>query len=194
MEKPHGEQENPEVNELFSFVHSEEEDSDLTNMKESVKEKLLWLMLQVDRCSDKEALAALKKGVSTSENLFKSMTGNPRRPLVVAPQNRHPHNKRVETQRRFFFTKKKVKRCGRIKYAKPSREEKDGIFENKGKLPTINLSSSRAQKALQNVMKAITYISLSILFSSCLATFLSDFLIKMTIGPVMAVEGQGKWT
>ena len=52
------------VNVLFNFVHKEEEDSDLTNLREAIKEKLVRLITQVDRCADEEALGALRKGLS----------------------------------------------------------------------------------------------------------------------------------
>lgn len=64
--------------------------------------------------------------------LFESMLQQPT-PATIALKENGPANKNLERQRRFFFsTKKKRKRQEHIRYSKPTPEEKENMFQNKG--------------------------------------------------------------
>ena len=141
METPQH-QKSPDVQDLFGMVRNEERNN-LTSLKESIKERVLRMMTQVDARADENALEKLQKGLAANENLFKAMVSHPERPPVVTPQNRHPHNKRIETQRRFYSTEKKVKTSRRIRYARPSRAEKEEIFNKRGKFIKCNENQTK---------------------------------------------------
>ena len=121
-----------EVEMLVKEMNQNTTQSSVAALQVKVKSKLLQLITNVENCTNKEALQELDKGLSAKIFRFESMLQQPT-PATIALKENGPANKNLERQRRFFFsTKKKRKRQENIRYSKPTQEEKENMFQNKG--------------------------------------------------------------
>ena len=121
-----------EVEMLVKQMNQSTTQSSFAALQVKVKSKLLQLITDVENCTNKEALQELDKGLSAKMFLFELMLQQPT-PATIALKENGPANKNLERQRQFFFsTKKKKKRQENIKYSKPTQEEKENMFQNKG--------------------------------------------------------------
>lgn len=89
------------------------------------------LITDGEKCTDYEALREFRKGILAKQCLLRSMAENPRMPTLLGEGSRLPRNKNIETQKCFYSTKKKRKRCERVKFSKPTSEGKENIFKDR---------------------------------------------------------------
>lgn len=94
-------------------------------IKESIKGKLASLEHQIELCDNLEALQTLSKQLNAASSAFSAFSRYGH--LTKQPTTRldsHP-NKNMETQRRFYSTKKKRVKRAAVRYPCPTWEEKE---------------------------------------------------------------------
>ena len=118
-----------ELESLSSYV-KERPLEQTARLKESIKGKLASLEHQIELCDDLEALQTLNKQLNAASSAFSAFSkyGHlPNQPSSVVDSHA---NKKMETQRRFYSTKKKrVKRVS-VRYTRPTWEEKETYQTN----------------------------------------------------------------
>ena len=118
-----------ELSDLTEFINQSDNHCYLTTCRERVRGKLLSLLAQLETCEDKLALQELQKHLNAGQSIFTSL--QKRKPLKeLKVTSKATANKKIETQPRFYSTKKKRKRKSNMRFAKPTKEEVQVLFEN----------------------------------------------------------------
>ena len=113
---------------------------DVKAMQQRLRDKLLILSEAMTNCNDKNALQQLEVQINSAKHLFTSLQNRtPLRQLQVSKQ--YPANKRIETQHRFYSTKKKRKNTQRLRFSKPTRNETDKILKKKTGISRVSMSA-----------------------------------------------------
>ena len=76
---------------------------------------------------DLTALKQLDKSLNSAENLFISLSQNKSLNELETVTNAPP-NKKIDVQKKFYSTTKKRKRKQKVRYAKPTQDEKKELF------------------------------------------------------------------
>ena len=84
-------------------------------------------MNSVQFSNDLTALKQLDKSLIAAENLFISLNQNKSLTHLETVTNA-PANKKIDVQKKFYSTTKKRKRKQKIRYAKPTQDEKQELF------------------------------------------------------------------
>ena len=99
--------------------------SETTEIKDSIKEKLASLEHLVNQSENMEALKNLNKQLNAASSAFQAFSKYGQHPKQPLPRLESPANKNMETQRRFYSTKKKRTKPAVVRYAPPTLEEKE---------------------------------------------------------------------
>ena len=123
---------NNELKTIAQTVFTNQETS-ISSIKEKLQQKLFHLSNKVSQSTNFGALQQLEKILNAAENLFASMTKN------QYLENLHvmtecPPNKKIAVQRKFFSTEKKRKHRSKVRYAKPTQQEKEDLFDRDSSL------------------------------------------------------------
>lgn len=123
---------NNELKTIAQTVFTNQETS-ISSIKEKLQQKLFQLSNKVSQSTNFGALQQLEKILNAAENLFASMTKN------QYLENLHvmtecPPNKKIAVQRKFFSTEKKRKHRSKVRYAKPTQQEKEDLFDRDSSL------------------------------------------------------------
>lgn len=101
--------------------------TDANTIKQRIQQQLLHLMNSMNMSNNTTALKQLEKSLNTTENLFISL--NKDQPLSqLETVIDAPANKKIEVQKKFYSTAKKRKKKQKVRYAKPTQDEKKELF------------------------------------------------------------------
>ena len=98
--------------------------TDVTTKKRRIKEKLVALTTELDRSCDTEALKYLEKKLTEAYSVFVTLNRQENLPKNIPVKSTAPANKKMEIQKRFFSTKRKRVTKNKVRYARPTQEEK----------------------------------------------------------------------
>ena len=121
-----------EINRLKSFAQSEEK-VDLLSVRNRVTGKISSLLSDAGQSKVLNNLLQLEKQINSAHSLFLSVEENTTVPKVIKMTEEAraaPPNKNMEKQLRFLSTKKKRKNVKKIRFEKPTREEKEQILDD----------------------------------------------------------------
>ncbi len=121
-----------EINRLRSFAQSDDK-VDLLSIRNRVTRKISNLLSEASRSKDPTNLLQLEKQINSAHSLFLSVEKNNTAPEVINMSDKAratPANKNMEKQLRFFSTKKKRKNVKKIRFAKPTKEEKEQFLDD----------------------------------------------------------------
>ena len=121
-----------EINRLRSFAQSDDK-VDFLSIRNRVTRKISNLLSEASRSKDLTNLLQLGKQINSAHSLFLSVEKNNTAPEVINMSDKAratPANKNMEKQLRFFSTKKKSKNVKKIRFAKPTKEEKEQFLDD----------------------------------------------------------------
>ena len=96
-----------------------------TQIKESIKGKLASLEHQIELCDNLEVLQTLSKQLSAASSCFSAFNKYGQLPKQPSTQLDSHANKKMETQRRLYSTKKKRIKRAAVRYSCPTWEERE---------------------------------------------------------------------
>ena len=100
---------------------------DVDGVKGRIQQKLLRIMSSVQLSNDITSLKQLDKSLNAAENLFISLNKSKSLTHLHTVTNA-PANKKIDVQKKFYSTTKKRKRKQKIRYARPTEDEKQELF------------------------------------------------------------------
>ena len=121
-----------EINRLRSFAQSDNK-VDLLSIRNRVTGKIFNLLHEASQSNDLMNLLQLEKQINSARSLFLSVEKDNTVPEVINMSDKArttPANKNVEKQLRFFSTKKKRKNLKKIRFAKPTTDEKEQFLDD----------------------------------------------------------------
>ena len=98
-----------------------------TQIKDSIKRKLASLEHLVNQSESIEALHTLNKQLNAA-SAFQAFSKYGQLPKQPLPLLESPANKKMETKRRFYSTKKRQTKRAAVRYALPTLEEKEVYY------------------------------------------------------------------
>ena len=128
VEMPSNDGQQQEIEHILTGIRSHPDD--IAALKTRVKERLLQIMEEVDQCSSSTALKQLKKQMTAAANLFASLKGDKEQEVIPLKENeKAPANKNMETQPRFYSTKKRCRKA-KVRLARPTYDEQQAFLRD----------------------------------------------------------------
>ena len=106
---------------------------DLLSIRNRVTGKIFHLLHEASQSNDLMNLLQLEKQINSARSLFLSVEKDNTVPEVINMSDKArttPANKNMEKQLRFFSTKKKRKNLKKIRFAKPTTDEKEQFLDD----------------------------------------------------------------
>ena len=121
-----------EINRLRSFAQSVDK-VDVVSIRNRVTRKISNLLGSASQSNNPTNLLQLEKHINSAHNLFLSLEENTTAPQIMNMSDElraAPANKNMEKQLRFYSTKKKRKNDKKVRFVKPTREEKEQFLDD----------------------------------------------------------------
>ena len=121
-----------EINRLRSFAQSVDK-VDVVSIRNRVTRKISNLLGSASQSNNPTNLLQLEKHINSAHNLFLSLEENTTAPQIMNMSDElraAPANKNMEKQLRFHSTKKKRKNDKKVRFVKPTREEKEQFLDD----------------------------------------------------------------
>ena len=134
-----------EIEHILASIRSRPDD--ITSLKTRVKGTILQIMEEVDQCTSSSALKQLDKQMTAAASLLASLKSDKEQEVIPLKANENaPANKNMETQPRFYSTKKRCRKA-KVRLTCPTYEEQQAflkdIDENRGKNTNLRIAEGK---------------------------------------------------